>query len=217
MGNLVAKRFMDITISAIVLLAFLPFGLLIIITMVLVDPGPIFFRQERIGKQGKKFFLWKFRTMRVHQTWEGGQITLGSKDSRITSFGYYLRMSKLDEFPQLFNVLNGDMSLVGPRPEVEKYVRLYNEEQRQVLEVRPGCTDLAVIRGHFHDEALLDHHQEDPEHYYIKTIMPLKLAHNLYYVNHQSFLLDLKILVGAVLLILGIRKNRPMTDSIKTQ
>ena len=217
MGNLAVKRFMDISIGAIVLLAFLPFGLLIVVTLFLTDPGPIFFRQERIGKHGEKFFLWKFRTMRVHQPWDGGQITLGSKDSRITPFGYYLRMSKLDEFPQLFNVLNGDMSLVGPRPEVEKYVRLYNTEQRRVLELRPGCTDLAVIRGHLHDEALLDHHQEDPEHYYIKTIMPRKLDHNLYYVDHQSFLLDLRILVGTVLLILGICKNRTMTDSIKTQ
>ena len=152
--------------------------------------------------------------MRVHQPWEGGQITLGSRDPRITPLGYYLRMSKLDEFPQLLNVIKGEMSLVGPRPEVEKYVRLYNEEQKRILELRPGCTDITVIRGHLHDAALLDRQQENPEEYYIKTLMPQKLSHNLYYLDHQSFLLDLRILVGTILLLLRICKNRPMTDHI---
>jgi len=204
------KRFADIFISIIVLLAFLPFGLLIIVTLAVVDPGPIFFRQERTGKDGKKFLLWKFRTMRVHQSSEGGQITHGSRDPRITPLGYYLRMLKLDEIPQLLHVIKGEMSLVGPRPEVEKYVRMYNDEQKRVLTIRPGCTDISVIRGHFHDDALLDHQQEDPEQYYVKTIMPQKLTHNLYYLNHQSFLLDLRILVGTILLLLRICKNRPM-------
>ena len=125
------KRFADIFISIIVLLAFLPFGLLLILTLAIVDPGPIFFRQERIGKYGKKFLIWKFRTMRIHQPSEGEQITRGSRDPRITPFGYYLRMLKLDEFPQLFNVIMGEMSLVGLRPEVEKYVRMYNDEQKK--------------------------------------------------------------------------------------
>ncbi len=208
------KRFADILISIIVLLGFLPFGLVIIVTLAVVDPGPIFYRQERIGRDGKKFFLWKFRTMRVHQSWEGGPITLGSKDPRITPLGYYLRMSKLDEFPQLWNVLTGEMSLVGPRPEVEKYVRLYDDEQKRVLTLRPGCTDISVIRGHLHDEALLDHQQEDPEQYYINVIMPKKLAHNLHYLEHQSSFLDLQILVGTILLLLRIQKNQPMTDNI---
>ncbi len=193
---------------------FLPFGLLIIVAIALVDPGPIFYCQERIGKDGKKFLLWKFRTMRVHHLTEGGQITRGSKDPRITRLGYYLRMLKLDEFPQLFNVIMGNMSLVGPRPEVEKYVRLYNDEQKRILDLRPGCTDITVIRGHLHDAALLDDLREDPEQYYIKTLMPKKLAANLYYLDHQSFLLDLEILVGTILLLLRIRKNLPMTHTI---
>ena len=152
--------------------------------------------------------------MRVHQPFEGGQITHGSRDPRITPLGYYLRMLKLDEVPQLVNVIRGEMSLVGPRPEVEKYVRLYSDEQKRILELRPGCTDMTVIRGHLHDATLLDHQQEDPEQYYIKTLMPQKLAHNLYYLDHQSFLFDLRILVVTILLLLGLCKNRPMTDRI---
>ena len=206
------KRFTDILISIIVFLVFLPFGLMIITAIAIFDPGPIFYRQERIGKDGKKFLLWKFRTMRVHQSSEGGHITHGSRDPRITPLGYYLRMLKLDEIPQMLNVIKGEMSLVGPRPEVEKYVRLYNDEQKKILVLRPGCTDITVIRGHLHDAALLDHQQEDPEQYYIQTLMPQKLAHNLYYLYHQSFWLDLRILVGTILLLLRICNNRPMND-----
>jgi len=110
-------------------------------------------------------------------------------------------------------VIKGEMSLVGPRPEVEKYVRLYNDEQKKILVLRPGCTDITVIRGHLHDAALLDHQQEDPEQYYIQTLMPQKLAHNLYYLYHQSFWLDLKILIGTILLLLRISKNQPMNDN----
>jgi lipopolysaccharide/colanic/teichoic acid biosynthesis glycosyltransferase len=211
---LVVKRFVDVCISISVLLAFSPFVLLLIATVAVADPGPIFFRQERIGKDGKKFLIWKIRTMYVHQPSEGHEITHGSRDPRITPIGYYLRMLKLDEIPQLWNVLKGEMSLVGPRPEVEKYVRLYDEEQKRVLELYPGCTDISVIRGHFHDEALLDHHKDDPEQYYIKTIMPQKLVHNLYYLHHQSFLLDLQIMIGTILLLLRVRKNLPMNANI---
>ena len=197
------------------LLAFSPFGLLIIAAIALFDPGPIFYKQERIGKNGQKFLLWKFRTMRVHQPSEGDEITSGSRDPRITPLGYYLRMLKLDEIPQLWNVVKGEMSIVGPRPEVEKYVRLYNNEQRRILELLPGCTDITVVRGHLHDAALLDQQQEDPEQYYIDTLMPTKLGHNLYYLEHQSFFLDLQIMVGTILLLLRIRKNRPMTNNIE--
>ena len=211
------KRFVDILVSIVGLLIFFPLGLLLIAVMAVVDPGPAFYKQERIGKNGKKFFLWKFRTMRVHQPSERGHITHGSRDPRITPIGYYLRMLKLDEVPQLFNVIKGEMSLVGPRPEVEKYVSLYNEEQKRILALRPGCTDITVIRGHLHDAALLDHQKENAEQYYIETLMPRKLAHNLFYLEHQSFWLDLKILVGTILLVLGIRKNRAMTDSNEIQ
>ncbi len=123
-------------------------------------------------------------------------------------------MFKLDEVPQLYNVLKGEMSLVGPRPEVEKYVNLYNEEQKRILALRPGCTDITVIRGHLHDAALLDHLKGNAEQYYIEKLMPQKLSHNLYYLDHQSLMLDLKILVMTVLLLLRICKNRPIPNAI---
>lgn len=184
------------------------------VAIFIADPGPIFYKHERIGKDGKKFLLWKFRTMRVHQPWDGGQITLGSRDPRIFPLGYYLRLLKLDEFPQLLNVLKGDMSLVGPRPEVEKYVHLYTDEQKTVLTLLPGCTDISVVRGHLHDAALLDGQSKDPEQYYIETLMPQKLAHNLYYLHHQSLLLDIRILVNTILLILGVCKNKQTTYNV---
>ena len=208
------KRFFDIFISCIVLLLFFPFGLMLMVAIFIADPGPIFYKHERIGKDGKKFLLWKFRTMRVHQPWDGGQITLGSRDPRIFPLGYYLRLLKLDEFPQLLNVLKGDMSLVGPRPEVEKYVHLYTDEQKTVLTLLPGCTDISVVRGHLHDAALLDGQSKDPEEYYIETLMPQKLVHNLYYLHHQSLFLDMKILVTTILLILGVCKNKQTTYNV---
>jgi len=204
---LAMKRCLDVVISALVLAAFSPVGLLISLAVLVTSPGPIFYRQERIGRGGKKFTLWKYRTMRMNQASPGPALTYGSKDPRITPLGYLLRMLKLDEVPQLFNVMKGEMSLVGPRPEVEKYVRLYNEEQRRVLQLRPGCTDITVVRGHMHDAALLEG-QESPESYYINVLMPKKLQDNLYYLEHQSLWLDLKILFGTTLLLTRLRKNQ---------
>lgn len=197
-----------------ILIVFFPVGLIIALAIFITDPGPIFFGQERVGKNGQKFRVWKFRTMKVHQPSEGGQITHGSRDPRITQLGYYLRRLKLDEIPQLFNVIKGEMSLVGPRPEVEKYVCLYDDEQKRILQLLPGCTDITVLRGHLHDTALLDSHGENPESYYIKVLMPKKLIHNLYYLENQSLWLDLKILVGTGLLLLGICKNKIEHDLI---
>ena len=208
------KRIFDVSISAVVLLAFFPIGLLIALFIFLSDSGPIFYRQERIGQGGKKFRLWKFRTMRVHQSGEQGHITYGTRDPRITPLGYYLRMLKLDEIPQLLNVIKGEMSLVGPRPEVEKYVSLYNDGQKRILELRPGCTDITVLYGHFHDAALLENQHDDPESFYINVLMPKKNEHNIFYLENQSLWLDLKILVGTVLLMLRIRPNKPMIHSL---
>ncbi|MCI0408700.1 MAG: sugar transferase [Acidobacteria bacterium] len=202
------KRCLDVVISALLLAAFFPVGLLISLAILVTSPGPVFYRQERIGRGGKKFTLWKYRTMRMNQASPGPALTHGSKDPRITPLGYFLRRMKLDEFPQLFNVIKGEMSLVGPRPEVEKYVRLYNQEQRRVLQLRPGCTDITVVRGHMHDAALLED-QESPESYYINVLMPKKLQDNLYYLQHQSLWLDLKILFGTILLLMRLRKNQP--------
>ena len=208
------KRFLDVSVSVMVLLVFFPIGLLIALAIVLSDPGPVFFRQRRIGQDERPFHLWKFRTMKVHQPGEKDHITYGTKDPRITPLGYYLRMLKLDEIPQLLNVLKGDMSLVGPRPEVEKYVSLYNARQKRILELRPGCTDITVLHGHFHDAALLENPSDDPELFYINVLMPKKIEHNIFYLENQSFWLDLKILVGTVLLLLRIRPNKPMIHSL---
>ena len=206
------KRFFDVSISAAVLIVFFPIALLIAVSIFLSDRGPIFYRQERVGQRGKTFRLWKFRTMKVHQVGEMGYITYGTKDPRITPLGYYLRMLKMDEIPQLLNVMKGEMSLVGPRPEVEKYVNLYNARQKRILELRPGCTDITVLYGHFHDAALLENQHENAELFYINVVMPKKIEHNLFYLKNQSLWLDLKILVGTVLLMLRLRPNKPMIN-----
>ena len=208
------KRFLDVLISTIVLLVLFPIGLLIAVSIFLLDSSPIFYRQERIGQGGRPFRLWKFRTMKVHQPKEKEHITYGTTDPRITPLGYYLRMLKLDEIPQLFNVMKGEMSLVGPRPEVEKYVNMYNAEQKRILKLRPGCTDITVLYGHFHDAALLENQTEDPELFYINVLMPKKIEHNIFYLENQSLWLDLKILVGTVLLMLRMRRNQPMNHGL---
>ena len=153
--------------------------------------GPIFYRQVRVGLHGKDFLLYKFRSMRVGSD-KKGLITIGSHDPRVTSSGYFIRKYKLDEFPQLINVLIGDMSFVGPRPEVRKYVDMYTIEQLNVLNVRPGITDLASIR--YRNENELLEKVENPEKYYSDVIMQDKLRINLDYVKNQSFLSDLKLI-----------------------
>lgn len=208
------KRFLDVSVSFMVLMVFFPIGLLIALAIFLSDPGPVFFRQKRIGQGGRPFHLWKFRTMKVHQPGEKGHITYGTQDPRITPLGYYLRMLKLDEIPQLLNVLKGEMSLVGPRPEVEKYVNLYNARQRRILELLPGCTDITVLYGHFHDARLLENPHDDPELLYIHVLMPKKIEHNMYYLEHQSLWLDLKVLLGTLLLMLRIRRNAPLSHTV---
>ena len=139
------KRLLDILSSALVLLLLLPFWLIIALAIVLESRGGIFYSQIRVGKDNKDFHLYKFRTMRTGSD-QKGLLTVGERDSRITRVGYFLRKYKIDEFPQLLNVLKGDMSIVGPRPEVRKYVDMYTPEQMRVLSVRPGLTDLASIQ-----------------------------------------------------------------------
>lgn len=206
------KRVLDFLASAALLVLLIPVGAAVTLCILTGDPGPVFFRQRRIGRDGRPFDLWKFRTMRAAATGVGAAITHGTRDPRISGIGYYLRMLKLDELPQLFNVLKGDMSFVGPRPEAEKYVALYDAEQRRVLDVRPGLTDIAVVGGHLHDAALLEG-QPDPEKYYVEVVMPRKLRLNLYYVEHRSPGLDLRILFTTLMLLLGLRRERPWKPS----
>ena len=185
-------RFCDIVLSCLGLLLLSPLFVVVAVWIVIDNPGPIFYRQMRVGKDGKDFGLLKFRSMRVGAD-KSSLITIGEHDSRITRAGYYIRKYKLDELPQLWNVLVGDMSLVGPRPEVRKYVDLYTPEQMKVLSVRPGLTDYASIR-YVNENALLAA-SDDPEQTYIHEIMPDKLALNLKYIQEQSLWVDLKIIL----------------------
>ncbi len=153
--------------------------------------GPVFYRQVRVGKGNRDFRLFKFRSMRVGSD-RKGLITVGGRDPRVTRSGYYIRKYKLDELPQLINVFTGDMSLVGPRPEVRKYVDLYTPEQMHVLDVRPGITDPATIRYRNENELLAQ--VEDPDRYYVEVIMQDKLQLNLEYVEKQSFRFDLQLI-----------------------
>lgn len=186
------KRGFDILASLIGLLLLSPFFIFISIAIVINSGFPVFYRQERIGKNELPFSLLKFRTMRKNAD-KLGLLTVGGRDPRVTPIGYYLRKYKLDELPQLINVLRGDMSLVGPRPEVKKYVDLYTSEQKLVLSVRPGITDLASIR--FVNENEILSKSSEPEKTYIEEIMPLKLRLNMRYIRSKSFFKDIFIIL----------------------
>lgn len=185
------KRLFDTLFSLLFLVFFLPFALPIMALIFLEDRGPIFYRQERIGQFGKPFYLLKFRSMRLNAD-KDGKLTVGMKDQRITRIGYFIRKYKLDEFPQFINVLKGDMSIVGPRPEVKEYVDLYTPEQQQILNVKPGITDYASLA--YFDESRLLGESENPRETYIQEIMPAKLELNNKYLANPTFSHDLKLM-----------------------
>lgn len=185
------KRLFDFLASFIGLVILLPILVLISIAIILTSRGGIIFAHDRVGKEGRDFKVYKFRTMQVNAE-QSGQLTLGNEDPRITGIGKFLRRYKLDELPQLFNVLFGDMSLVGPRPEVRKYVEQYTEEQLKVLSVKPGITDYASIE--YVDEGEILGRAEDPEKEYREVVLPHKLELGIKYVEDSSFLTDLSII-----------------------
>lgn len=185
------KRLFDILASFLGLIIISPLFMVLAIWIKLDSKGPVFYKQERVGRGNKDFKLYKFRSMRVGAD-KDGLLTIGGRDSRLTRSGYYIRKYKLDEFPQLINVLIGDMSFVGPRPEVRKYVDMYTLEQMHVLDVRPGITDAASIK--YRNENELLEKAENPDEYYIKVIMQDKLRINLEYVKDHSFLNDIKLI-----------------------
>ncbi len=189
------KRLFDILFALFVLICFLPIGMLLSLWIVFESRGGVFFSQNRVGKNGVSFRLLKFRSMYVNAE-SSGRITVGSRDVRITKVGYYLRRYKLDEFPQFINVLNGDMSIVGPRPEVQEYVDLYTESQRKILQVKPGITDLASL-AYFHENELLAN-SENPQQTYIKEVLPAKIKLNEEYLKNPSFFNDLSIILKTV-------------------
>lgn len=189
------KRIFDIIVALIVFIILLPVFFIIAIFIKAGSKGPVFYLQTRVGKDGRDFKIYKFRTMYTGSD-KSGLLTVGGNDSRITKTGMFLRNYKLDEFPQLINVLIGDMSLVGPRPEVRKYVNLYTSEQQKVLSVKPGITDYASIEYSLENELLGK--AKDPEKEYIEVIMPAKLLLNLKYIREKSFFVDLKILWSTI-------------------
>lgn len=176
-------RFFDIIFSIIGLVILSPIFIVLYLLIRIESKGGGFYSQERIGKNGKPFKLYKFRSMRIGSD-KKGLITIGEKDNRITKTGFILRKYKLDELPQLWNVFIGDMSLVGPRPEVKKYTDLYTEEQKQVLQIRPGITDWASIK--YVDENKILGEAKDPDEAYVNLIMPNKIKLNMVYIQHQT-------------------------------
>ena len=187
-----AKRLFDLVAASVGLLALSPLFLVVAIAIRRSSPGPVFFRQARVGRHGEPFSMFKFRTMRPDAERVGGQLTVGA-DPRITPIGHTLRKYKLDELPQLINVVLGDMSLVGPRPEVPRYVALYDERQRRVLDVRPGITDPASIA--YRNENALLAAAADPEATYVAEVMPAKLEINLAYLERRSLLRDVGVIL----------------------
>ncbi|MFM7566987.1 MAG: sugar transferase [Flavobacteriales bacterium] len=193
------KRWFDIVTSIIVLVLFFPFGVVLSLLIVLESRGGVFYSQERIGIKGKPFYLLKFRSMRPNAELEG-KLTVGVRDPRVTRVGLFIRKSKMDEFPQFINVLKGEMSVVGPRPEVIEYVNCYSEAQRSVLEYKPGITDLASIT-YFEENQLLAK-SNDPQRTYIEEIMPEKIRINLEYQKQATVWSDLGVVWKTALRII---------------
>lgn len=185
------KRLLDIVFSVAGLVILSPVFIYIAIRIKADTNGNVFYKQKRVGRRGVEFYLYKFRTMQADAD-KTGLLTYGTTDVRITGFGSFLRRNKLDELPQLVNVLKGDMSIVGPRPEVKKYVDLYTDEQRQVLNVKPGITDIASIRFINENEILAQ--QPDPEKYYIERIMPDKIRLNKVFIAQPTIYNYLRII-----------------------
>lgn len=185
------KRAFDILASGLGLLVLSPLFAVLAVWIKADSKGPVFYRQVRVGKGNRDFRLFKFRSMRPDSD-KLGLITVGGRDPRVTRSGYYIRKYKLDEFPQLINVFKGDMSLVGPRPEVRKYVDLYTPEQMRVLSVQPGITSLASIRYRNENDILAA--SDDPERAYVEQVMPDKLAIDLEYVSRANLFTDIKLI-----------------------
>lgn len=202
---LITKRAFDLCLVVVTAPLWVPIGLLVSVAVKVGSRGPVLFCQTRVGRGGKAFRILKFRTMRPNDG-TGAKVTVAG-DNRVTPIGALLRASKLDELPQLLNVLKGEMSLIGPRPEVPEYVALYSERDRRiVLSLRPGITDLASIR--FRDEAGLLAGQADPLAYYVKVILPRKLRYARFYARRVNVALDCVLLLWTVMAILGREPHR---------
>ncbi len=201
--ELAGKRLLDLYLVTCGLIFLVPIFFLITVLATIISPGPVFYRQDRVGKDGRNFKILKFRTMHVDADKCGPSVT-ASGDPRITSIGRTLRALKLDELPQLWNVLKGDMSLVGPRPEVPLYVKCYTEEQKKVLNIRPGITDPSSLAYRCEEELLSA--QANPEAYYQEVVLPHKLSLNAEYIRNVSLKYDLSLLIKTLFYLFF---NRP--------
>jgi len=193
------KRLLDLATSVAGLIVLGPLLLLVSLLIAVLDGRPVFFRQQRVGQGGKPFRIWKFRTMVPDASARGGEITVGG-DPRITRLGHWLRKTKLDELPQLLNVLRGEMSVVGPRPEVPRYVAMYTKQQRGVLEMVPGITDPASIA--YRDESEILAESSSPETTYVEKIMVDKIRINLAYASQRSVTTDILVVVKTIARVL---------------
>jgi lipopolysaccharide/colanic/teichoic acid biosynthesis glycosyltransferase len=194
------KRTLDIGVSLIGLICFFPLMLMVALLIKLDSSGPVFFKQERIGRGFRPFWIYKFRTMR--QASDGRLLTVG-QDPRITRIGWFLRKTKLDEVPQLINVLKGDMSLVGPRPEVRQYVELFRRDYEKILRIRPGVTDMASLK--YQDEAKILGQFKNPEEEYVRRILPDKIRLAEEYASRSSFFFDLGLILKTLPKLFGFK------------
>jgi len=198
------KRMFDIVVAAAALVVLFPLLVLSALLIKLDSPGPIFFKQERIGRNFRPFWIYKFRTMAQDAPARGGLVTIG-EDARVTRVGRLLRKSKIDEIPQLTNILRGDMALVGPRPEVRQYVELFRRDYEEILQVRPGLTDLASLK--YRDEAALLGKSANPEDEYRTRVLPDKIRLAKDYLRRSSFLFDLGLILKTLFKLFDYRMS----------
>ena len=199
------KRLFDIVASVIGLVVFSPVMLIVAIIVKMTSPGPILFSQKRLTKGMREFNIYKFRSMVSNELREKNTVQIKGSSSEITPIGKFMRKTKLDELPQFWNILKGDMSFIGPRPELPRRLKYYNDRQKQIFSVRSGISSPASIV--FSDEEYLMNQVKDPEKFYIQEIMPYKIELNLYYIEHQSFFYDIWLIVATLLKIVNKVKN----------
>lgn len=199
------KRLFDIVASVIGLVVFSPVMLIVAIIVKMTSPGPILFSQKRLTKGMREFNIYKFRSMVSNELREKNTVQIKGSSSEITPIGKFMRKTKLDELPQFWNILKGDMSFIGPRPELPRRLKYYNDRQKQIFSVRSGISSPASIV--FSDEEYLMNQVKDPEKFYVQEIMPYKIELNLYYIEHQSFFYDIWLIVATLLKIVNKVKN----------
>lgn len=207
------KRLFDIVASLIGLIVFFPIMLVIAIIVKVTSPGPILFSQKRLTKGIREFNIYKFRSMVSNEFREKNTVQIKGSSSEITPIGKFMRKTKIDELPQFWNILKGDMSFIGPRPELPRRLKYYDERQKEIFSVRSGISSPASIV--FSDEEYLINQVKDPEKFYIQEIMPYKIELNLYYIEHQSFLYDIWLIVATLLKIVNKVKNEDIVKDKK--